>query len=254
MHQGDQIKAQHEFRVALVQDWEIPAGARVLEIGCGQGDTTVALAEAVGPNGHVLAVDIAPPTYGSPLNLGEATGRISAGPLGGHIEFRFLFDPLQASFEANSFDAIVLAHCTWYFSDPTMLGRLLSHVRPWAPKLCLSEWDLQPRSLDQLGHLLAVVIQGQSEAFKEDSLANVRSPYSQEFLLAALAAAGWAVEHNHLLEATGLADAQWEIDLCLHDEHDAALPPKLRSLRRCLIDVLRRCERVPLASYSIVAT
>src|SRR4051812_1956978 len=34
-------------------------GERVVDVGCGCGPSTVALAEAVGPAGHVLGVDIA---------------------------------------------------------------------------------------------------------------------------------------------------------------------------------------------------
>ena len=36
-----------------------PAGARLLDIGCGFGDTTVALAERVGPSGEAVGVDCA---------------------------------------------------------------------------------------------------------------------------------------------------------------------------------------------------
>jgi tRNA A58 N-methylase Trm61 len=43
----------------------ISPGMKVLELGCGQGDCTVALASAVGENGSVDAVDPAPPDYGS---------------------------------------------------------------------------------------------------------------------------------------------------------------------------------------------
>lgn len=57
-------KHQTQHRIALVSKWEIPVGARVLEIGCGQGDCTIVLAAAVGPTGHVTAVDPAPLTYG----------------------------------------------------------------------------------------------------------------------------------------------------------------------------------------------
>ena len=36
-----------------------PKGDRVLDIGCGLGDTTVRLAELVGPAGHAHGVDVA---------------------------------------------------------------------------------------------------------------------------------------------------------------------------------------------------
>ena len=36
----------------------------MLEIGCGQGDTTVALADAVGEEGSVVALDPGRPDYG----------------------------------------------------------------------------------------------------------------------------------------------------------------------------------------------
>jgi len=58
------LESQMEHRVQLVSFWGIEPGSRVLEIGCGQGDTTVVLADAVGENGHVDAVDPGAPDYG----------------------------------------------------------------------------------------------------------------------------------------------------------------------------------------------
>ena len=56
---------QTEHRIALWSKWNVDwDGAKVLEIGCGQGDFTAVLAEAVGPDGHVTAVDPGPLTYG----------------------------------------------------------------------------------------------------------------------------------------------------------------------------------------------
>src|SRR6187549_3392488 len=37
-----------------------PAGANVLDVGCGFGDTTARLAGLVGPSGHAHGVDVAP--------------------------------------------------------------------------------------------------------------------------------------------------------------------------------------------------
>jgi predicted methyltransferase len=56
---------QIEHRIHIVRDiWAIPEGARVLEIGPGQGDCTLVLAAAVGDTGHVDAVDPCDLDYG----------------------------------------------------------------------------------------------------------------------------------------------------------------------------------------------
>lgn len=64
---------QLQHRLELVAAFGIQKGMRVLEIGCGQGDTTVAIADAVGESGSVVAIDIASLDYGAPLTLGQAT-------------------------------------------------------------------------------------------------------------------------------------------------------------------------------------
>lgn len=58
------IAWQMDHRLDLVSFWGIPPGSRVLEIGCGQGDCTVVLADAVGETGHVDAVDPGASDYG----------------------------------------------------------------------------------------------------------------------------------------------------------------------------------------------
>jgi len=60
------LTSQMQQRLAIVNFWAIAPGSRVLELGCGQGDTTIALAHAVGPSGHIDAVDPGSPDYGTP--------------------------------------------------------------------------------------------------------------------------------------------------------------------------------------------
>lgn len=58
------IAWQMQHRIDLAAFWNIRQGSRVLEIGCGQGDCTIALADAVGESGYVDAVDPGAPDYG----------------------------------------------------------------------------------------------------------------------------------------------------------------------------------------------
>lgn len=85
-----QVQLQH--RLELVAAFGIQKGMRVLEIGYGQGDTTVAIADAAGESGSVVAIDIASPDYGAPLTLGQATERIKKSSLGERIDFHFEMD------------------------------------------------------------------------------------------------------------------------------------------------------------------
>lgn len=56
--------SQTVHRLDLLQQWSITAGAKVLELGCGQGDCTTVLASAVGEEGSVVAIDPADLEYG----------------------------------------------------------------------------------------------------------------------------------------------------------------------------------------------
>ncbi|MFE3936798.1 class I SAM-dependent methyltransferase, partial [Streptomyces goshikiensis] len=236
---------QTRYRAALVSSWDIPAGASVLEVGCGQGDMTAVLAEAVGPQGRVVAVDIADPSYGAPVTLGQSANHLKATPLGSRIDFRFGLDVLDeaVNFPDNGFDYVVLAHCSWYFASLDPLRETLARVRRWARNLCFAEWDLEPRSADQLPHLLAVLIQGQIEVSGSRGEGNVRTPFSRESLLRVLPATGWHPAPGQAVDTTALQDGDWEVDACatLLDSVDrmAELPKTVRDLVLSQADVLR---------------
>ncbi|MFJ1654455.1 class I SAM-dependent methyltransferase [Streptomyces sp. NPDC088337] len=262
-HSPDVQLSQTRHRAALVAGWRIPPGSTVLELGCGQGDMTAVLAEAVGPEGRVVAVDVAEPSYGAPVTLGESAARLTAGPLGPRIDFRFGTDVLDPSvgFPEGAFDHVVLAHCSWYFASLGQLRDTLVRVRPWARRLWFTEWDMTPASDGQLAHLLAVLIQGQIEAGGSRGEGNVRTPFSREALLRLLPEAGWTADGSGPVDTGELQDGDWEVAACLElagsQERLAVLPEPVRQLVLSQADVLRALAKPrgnrALAAYSVTA-
>lgn len=262
-HGPDIQLAQTRHRAALVASWDITPGSTILELGCGQGDMTAVLAEAVGPTGRVVATDVAEPSYGAPVTLGESAARLSASPLGSRIDFRFTTDVLDPSveFPESTFDHVVLAHCSWYFASLAQLRDTLARVRPWARRLWFTEWDLTPASDDQLAHLLAVLIQGQIEAAGSHGQGNVRTPFSREALLRLLPEADWTADGSRPVDTEDLQDGDWEIaacrDLTTAQERMAALPEPLRQLVLSQTDVLQAVAKPrgnrSLPAYTVTA-
>jgi SAM-dependent methyltransferase len=262
-HSPDIQLSQTRHRATLVASWHIAPGSTVLELGCGQGDMTAVLAEAVGPKGRVVAVDVAEPSYGAPVTLGESAARLAAGPLGPRIDFRLGTDVLDPSvdFPESTFDHVVLAHCSWYFTSLGQLRDTLARVRPWARRLWFTEWDLTPASGEQLAHLLAVLIQGQAEAAGSHGQGNVRTPCSREGLLRLLPEAGWTADGSRSVDTEELQDGDWEIAACLDlagaEERLAALPEPVRQLVLSQADVLRAIAKPrdnrALGAYTVTA-
>jgi SAM-dependent methyltransferase len=82
-------------------------GDRVLDVGCGFGDTTLRLAELVGPSGSVLGVDVAP-------RFIEAAREEAAGI----PNVRFEVTDVQASEFAETFDYVFSRFGTMFFASP----------------------------------------------------------------------------------------------------------------------------------------
>lgn len=261
---ADIQRRQTAHRIKLVEFWGIHEGNRVLEIGCGQGDTTAVLGHFVGGDGMVHGVDIASSNYGSPLTLGEARQFLLQSKLGKQIRMDFNFDLLSDSvdFPTNAFDAIVLSHCTWYFESIDVLSALLRRVRPWGKKLCIAEWDTRIGSVAAWPHLLAVLIQAQYESYKTTSESNVRTLFTPEDILRTTTDAGWGVQTETILASADLQDGYWEIlktlqDLDAERVTSNQMPEKMKFLlqsERHLLSVYRNQTVQSMPTYAFTAT
>ncbi len=86
-------------------------GERVLDVGCGNGDLTLAAARAVGGSGSVHGVDL------SPAMLSVAASRAAAEGLG-NVSFGAA-DAGSFQQEDAGFDAVVSRFGVMFFDDPT---------------------------------------------------------------------------------------------------------------------------------------
>src|SRR4051794_39838728 len=85
-------------------------GWRVLDVGCGTGPTTVALAGRVAPGGSVLGVDIAPSMIDAARARADREGA-------GNAEFR-VGDAQSDDFGTGAYDAVFSQLGVMFFADP----------------------------------------------------------------------------------------------------------------------------------------
>ncbi|EOO00171.1 putative sam-dependent methyltransferase protein [Phaeoacremonium minimum UCRPA7] len=204
--------AQAEHRIRLINVWNIKPGSRVLEIGCGQGNCTAVLAEAVGPAGHVDAIDPAPGEYGAPFTLAQAQDHISKSQVGDRVTWHRAepVDFLQSS--PATWDVAVLAHCIWYFKSEDTLKGILSTLHGIASRVCLAEYALQAGHAAAVPHVLAALARGTLEAHKTQSTQNIQTPLSPDGVKRAVEAAGWKLQYEKVLTPSpGLLDGCWEV-------------------------------------------
>jgi hypothetical protein len=98
--------------------------------------------------------------------------------------------------------------------------------------------------VEQIPHLMAVMIQGQVEASKETSQSNIRSPFSQTQIKRLLAMAQWNIERVGRVRTEGLQDADWEIAECLANSvrqaGDLGFSSRQMTQLAAQVDVLRQ--------------
>ncbi len=111
------------FGLAVMDRARPAAGERVLDVGCGVGQTSLQLAKRVAANGSVLGVDISTPM------LARASERARAGKLA-NVRFENA-DAQTFPFTPNSVDLIFSRFGVMFFIDPqAAFANLARALRP----------------------------------------------------------------------------------------------------------------------------
>lgn len=128
------------FGARTIARLALAPGARVLDVCCGAGASAVPAAEAVGPSGSVLGVDLSAKLLALARSKAEARGLR-------HVEFRE-GDLLALELPPASFDAVVCVFGIFFVPDmPTAVRALWRLVRPGG-RLALTTWG--PRLFEPL--------------------------------------------------------------------------------------------------------
>jgi SAM-dependent methyltransferase len=152
--QGFRERRNEESLALLLACLRLAGGEHVLEIGCGTGAVTLPLAQAVGPHGRVVAVDISEPM------LEAARQRIGASGI--HNVTLLSGDAQVLAFEQAAFDVATSRMGVMFFADPVAAFRnIAGALKPggrlvfacWAPlaenRHWLISYDIALRHLGQ---------------------------------------------------------------------------------------------------------
>jgi len=92
--------SEHPVHKALLNEIMPLEGKRILDVGCGNGNTVLKIAEQVGPNGKAVGIDF------STEGIAEAKKKAAKLGLDKVTEFR-VADAEKLPFEDNYFDAVI---------------------------------------------------------------------------------------------------------------------------------------------------
>lgn len=154
-------------------------GERALDLGCGRGAATFALAEAVGPSGRVDAVDLAPTMVALTAQAARERGFA-------HVDVR-LDDASSPTVEAAAYDLVASSLVLHFMPDPAdAVRRWLAAARPGG-RLGVSTFRPWPESWLEVDRLVRGL---GDEAHVGATTTTATLLDSDESLAAAFAAAG----------------------------------------------------------------
>ncbi|MFK7940551.1 MAG: class I SAM-dependent methyltransferase [Roseovarius sp.] len=135
-HQADMDRLLSDVLDTLLRHAAPAKGERVLDIGCGTGASSLELSQAVGPDGHVTALDIADPLLALARHRGAEAGY-------GNIEY-LNADAQTHGFDEGQADLVFSRFGVMFFADPVAaFANLRRAVRPGG-RLTMICWQGAP--------------------------------------------------------------------------------------------------------------
>ncbi|GAA90294.1 hypothetical protein AKAW_08408 [Aspergillus luchuensis IFO 4308] len=230
------VEPNFQHRLALTQAWDIAQGSRVLDIGCGQGESSLVLALINGSHGQITAIDTAPPDYGGPYTVEQSQKHIQASTLGQRIQFLrtdtagLLSQPTRT----DKYDAAVLCHSLWYFPDRASIAQVFQLLADAKVRyLCLAEYGFRASRPAQ-PHIFWL---------RERKPSTI--PYAKE-LLDVAHETGWREKRSGYIQPDSqLWDGHWEVEFVsselfrqwIHEEglsNDAAMDSAIQQLEQSI--------------------
>jgi SAM-dependent methyltransferase len=128
----ERLDALFEPLTNIALDAAAPSkGERAIDIGCGCGATTLALADRVGPTGRVLGLDVSQPM------AGRARQRIAAAGLANATVV--VSDAASHDFQQPGADLLFSRFGVMFFADPVAaFANLHGAIRPGGRLLCVA--------------------------------------------------------------------------------------------------------------------
>ena len=216
------LDSTFSHRIQLCRAWGVDdeTPLQVLDVGCGQGESTAVLAYFVGKSGHVTGLDPAEPSYGAPFTLQQSQDYLGESSLGKRVSFvRDNLPDFLNSGAYHPFDAAVFCHSLWYFSNRDLVhAQFAALAKASFARVFLAEYTFESDALEQRPHQLAARAQMRLHALKKQDAGgmkpgepNVRGALEVDELLTVAQSAGWSVaRRGSVSPPEEMRDGYWE--------------------------------------------
>ncbi|MCJ1357637.1 MAG: hypothetical protein MMC33_007633 [Icmadophila ericetorum] len=198
-----------KHRLTLTKAWSIKPNQKILDIGCGQGESCLAVALDLGPSGHVIGIDTAEPDYGTPFSIQKSQDFVTKSILGERISFMQTDTvSLLEKPDYPRFDAATLCHSLWYFSTrESVIALFQSLATARISRIYLAEYSFRASEPSQIPHVLACQALALFNLYKTPAPTtdhdshpyNVRAAPDQAAILAAAKKAGFEVRRQGVI-------------------------------------------------------